>query len=272
MLENLCGKYFGKWKVIEESKRINGRLFSLCECQCDKNTIRLVRNDQLKSGKSSGCGCFKIKHGMSYDRIYKEWYGMNYRCYQENCSCYDRYGGRGISVCKEWNKDNQDSLNNFTKWALENGYSNNLSIERIDVNGNYEPSNCTWITMKKQANNKRNTVRIPFEDGEKTLCDLSRESNIKRETILNRYNKGYSGKDLVFDGIINNTSGIIGISYSNSQNNWRAYINQDGKRIELGRRKDKEKAIKLRLEAELKLYGENSPQFDLFDKYGIGRE
>ena len=158
------------------------------------------------------------------------------------------------------------------KWALENGYSDSLSIERIDVDGNYEPNNCTWITMKKQANNKRNTIRISFEGEEKTLCDLSRESNIKRETILKRYSKGYNGKDLIFDRIINNTSGIIGVSYSNSQNNWRAYINKDGKRVELGRRKDKEKAIRLRLKAELELYGENSPQFELFDKYGIRKE
>mgnify|MGYP003591099559 CR=1 FL=1 len=109
--------------------------------------------------------------------------------------------------------------------------------------------------MKKQAYNKRDTIKIEIDGEIKTLCDISRESGIGRSTILKRYKNGYKGKDLLFDGIINNTSGTIGISYSNSQNNWRAYINVDGKRIELGRRKDKNKAIRLRKEAELKYYG-----------------
>ena len=149
-----------------------GRIYYECECSCSKKTKRLVRNDQLKRGTSKGCGCYKIKHGKSHDRIYRIWYGMNRRCSVESETCYYRYGGLGISVCNEWNWNNKNGLDNFYKWTLENGYEDYLTIERKNVYGNYEPSNCSWITMFEQANNKRDTIKIEIEGETKTLCDI----------------------------------------------------------------------------------------------------
>ena len=113
------------------------------------------------------------------------------------------------------------------------------------------------LSYELAKNSCSQELREKVLNGEiKTLCDISRESGINRETILKRYKSGYNGNDLIFNGIIDNTSGTVGVSYSNSQNNWRAYINVDGKRIELGRRKNKEDAIKLRKDAEVKYFGE----------------
>ncbi len=254
--ENLKGRVFNNWTVISDPIYKDGRTYYECECSCSKKTRKIVRSDQLKNNSSRGCGCYKIKHGKAYDRIYRIWYGMNRRCSVESESCYYRYGELGISVCDEWSWNNKNGLDNFYKWALENGYEDSLTIERKNVYGNYEESNCCWITMFEQANNKRDTIKIEIDGKTKTLCDIARESGIGRETILKRYKSGYRGKDLLVDGIINNTSGVVGVSYSNSQNNWRAYINVGGNRIELGRRKNKEDAIKLRKEAEEKYFKE----------------
>lgn len=118
--------------------------------------------------------------------IYRRYNHMRRRCYNEKDHNYKNYGGRGIKICDEWLND----FETFYKWALENGYKKELTIDRIDVNGNYEPSNCRWITMKEQQRNRRTNVRITFNGVTKTQVEWAEELGITGSTIRDRINKG----------------------------------------------------------------------------------
>lgn len=129
----------------------NHRVF-LCECDCgNTKTVEPIHWDRetIKS-----CGCLhdsqKLEHSEELDRLRRIHNGMIQRCYNKNCDAYINYGGRGISICPEWHDREV-----FIEWALSHGYSNELSIDRINVNGNYEPSNCRWADQKTQTNNRR---------------------------------------------------------------------------------------------------------------------
>lgn len=126
----------------------------------------------------------------SNKRLRKIWESMKERCYYTKHKYYSDYGGRGISICDEW----MDYIC-FAKWAFRNGYSDNLTIDRIDVNGNYEPSNCRWIPMKEQHSNKRNNHFV-IVDGEKmTLAQCSEKYGIPKSTVRYRANKGRDVRD-----------------------------------------------------------------------------
>ena len=115
-------------------------------------------------------------------RIYQEWYNINRRCSDVKDKSYEYYGGRGITVCEEWL-----SYDNFYEWAMANGYDDTLTIDRMDVNGNYEPSNCRWITRKEQMRNTRKNIYI---EG-KCLSQIAEENSIPIGVIVNRYHRGY---------------------------------------------------------------------------------
>ncbi len=185
--ENLAGKRFGRLVAVDEVHK-NGLLY--CNCVCDCGNITEVLPSHLKRGLIRSCGCLRSetskkmmkKHGMKNTRIYKIWIEMRARCTNENYDSYKDYGGRGISVCPEW----KNSFENFRDWAFNNGYSDVLTLDRIDVNGNYEPTNCRWATYEEQANNKRTNKIIEYKGEKKTLAEWAREVGINYVTLHRR--------------------------------------------------------------------------------------
>lgn len=159
----MVGKRFGRLQVIKEAFSNRSGFHYICKCDCGTIT-KPIKGANLRNGRSKSCGCLQkeiitqrvTSHQKSRSRLYGVWSGMRHRCNNKNASKYNFYGGRGISVCDEWN----NSFENFYQWAMENGYDENAkrgdcTLDRIDTNGNYEPSNCRWVDMKIQSNNTR---------------------------------------------------------------------------------------------------------------------
>lgn len=170
-----------------------------CECACGK--IIEVQAQHLRTGNTSSCGCKKVelqnkarmKHGLSKTRIFNIWQGMKARCYNSKTVGYENYGGRGISVCSEWLND----FMCFYEWSINNGYSEELSIDRIDVNGNYEPSNCRWADDETQANNKRNNIIITHNGETMNLSQWAKKLDIPVHVLINRRNLGWSDERIL---------------------------------------------------------------------------
>lgn len=175
----------------------------LCRCSCDNYT--LVTTTDLKSGHVKSCGCLKIemtiernknnsyaKHGQSRTRIYRIWQLMKDRCSNVNRDRYKDYGGRGITYCKEW-----VDFKCFYSWAIDNGYKENLTIDRINVNGNYEPNNCRWITNKEQQNNKRYHHLFLFNGEIKNLAQWGEETGLPYDIIWRRIQDGFDSSEVL---------------------------------------------------------------------------
>lgn len=212
-LIDLTGQRFGKLTVESYAGKNNRRnaLWN-CSCVCGKPTIAI--GSDLRSGHTKSCGCsrsealisynkseekrartselnkkYKSTHGMRYTRLYKEWRSMINRCTATRWRDYDNYGGRGITVCDEW----MSSFEAFRDWALENGYRDDLTLDRREVNGDYCPDNCRWITMAAQANNKRTSLYLEFNGERKTAKEWADELGLNYSTLYSRITtKGWS--------------------------------------------------------------------------------
>lgn len=186
---DLTGRKFGKWTCMRKDSERTGRLSRwICRCDCGKEKSVLRRS--LISGNSKGCGCDRGEnmakvntvHGMCNTRLYNIWKNMRKRCHSENSTSYKNYGGRGIFVCEEW----RYSFENFKDWALENGYADDLTIDRVDVNGGYCPENCRWTTYKVQGRNRTCNILITYKGETKTLSEWSEIAGINWHTLYGR--------------------------------------------------------------------------------------
>ena len=166
-----------------------------CICDCGEETT--VSGSKLIRGITKSCGCIgrtisrkrmTTNNGYSKTRIYSIYIGIKRRCCNPEDKSYPHYGGRGIKICDEWLKDSKV----FIEWAKSNGYNDNLSIDRIDVNGNYEPKNCRWVTAKSQANNRTNNLFITFEGKTMTAAEWCESKGWNRHVIPARLKKGWS--------------------------------------------------------------------------------
>lgn len=148
---------FGYLTVLKRQGSRWGKSLWLCQCDCGNLCERTAA--QLKLNENPSCGCMTSltqsqaysTHGQTHTRLYRIWKNMKQRCYNEKIPYYHYYGGKGIKVCSEW----LDSFENFYNWSLSNGYTDELTIDRIDGDGNYEPNNCRWVDMFVQNRNKR---------------------------------------------------------------------------------------------------------------------
>lgn len=193
---DLKGMKFGRWTVLclDETPHKGKACYWVCQCEC--GTIRSVRGDGLVNGTSKSCGCLKReisainvsknhKHKMSGTRIYHEWQSMKDRCFNENNSRWSRYGGRGITVCDGWKNDFQT----FYDWAIANGYQDDLTLDRIDNDGNYCPENCRWATQVEQGRNRRTNIEITIGNSTRTLTEWCEIFQIDYKAAYARYKR-----------------------------------------------------------------------------------
>ncbi len=169
--------------------------FLVLECKCDCGNIVYIRPYQFVRGEYSSCGCSKkngeyftnFSHRLSGEKLYKVWNTMRRRCYVPTDKKYKSYGARGIIVCDEWLNDYMV----FREWAMSNGYKENLSLDRIDNDGNYEPNNCRWTTRSVQQRNRRNCKQITYHGKTQCLADWCDELKLDYKTIDNRLLNGW---------------------------------------------------------------------------------
>lgn len=192
------GHVFGRWTALS---RISGQRKWLCKCEC--GTVKTVSTSHLRQGKSKSCGCLDRElasaraktHGMSGTAEHRTWMSMKDRCCRANAAHYECYGGRGITVCDRW-------LNSFESFYDDMGPKPSVhhSIDRIDVNGNYEPGNCRWATIKQQRRNRRTNIIVSYFGKEVCLAEAAELCGISRYTLSKRIKLGWEG-DRLFSAV-----------------------------------------------------------------------
>ncbi len=185
--KDLTGLRFGRLTVIDKVGITNQGARgsrSVWRCKCDCGNYKDVIRNSLVCGNTKSCGCLEeetkksmhIKHGMAKTRLYRIWCGMRDRCNRSNNSDYTHYGGRGIKVCSEWDGD----FTKFKEWAIQNGYTEDLTIDRINTDGDYCPENCRWATRKEQTRNRQITKKI-------SIAEIAEIDGISYQEAYNKY-------------------------------------------------------------------------------------
>lgn len=189
------GDVFNRWTVTSPVFHNSGHCSVWCRCQCGTERIVIIRN--LRENRSKSCGCFSfeqfkkrsVHHGKTRTKIYRAWRNILTRCYYKNSNQFSNYGGRGITVCERWMK--------FENFYADMGDppSDKHQIDRIDVDGNYCPENCRWLTQKEQLKNKTNTVHIIIDGQKVGLLDECERRGFNSRQIENLRRRIYRGWD-----------------------------------------------------------------------------
>lgn len=182
------GAKYGKLTIIKtyyKEMKNRERKFALCKCDC--GNITEVRFDCLTNNNTQSCGCMNTidrekPNSIRKHKLYRVYYSVKERCYNERNKAYKYYGGRGIKMCDEWLK-----YENFLSWALTHRYEEGLQLDRIDCNGNYEPNNCRWVDSSTNNYNKRNNILVLYKDGWRTIQYISDKENISWNTAYYKY-------------------------------------------------------------------------------------
>ena len=188
----IIGEKFGRLKVLKNIGLKNGRVYVTCLCDC--GNIKDMPYGRIRNGRIYSCGCYNKEvtrkmmqtHKLSNSKLYKIFSSMKQRCYNPNNKKYRLYGYRGIKIYNEWLSDFEE----FYKWAINNGYKEGLSIDRIDCNGNYEPGNCRWATPKQQSNNLRKNIIISYKGVHGTISEVAELLNIPYHRLYMRLYRG----------------------------------------------------------------------------------
>lgn len=200
---DLTGRRFGRLTVISHHHK-NSYDVSYWLCKCDCGKVKVVRGSAMTTGIVKSCGCYNqelrhlrktnFKHGFSHkERLYDIWENMKRRCNSPKNARYDFYGGKGISVCNEWLHD----YVSFRLWALSNGYSDSLTIDRINNNGNYEPSNCRWATAKVQENNMSRNHILYYNGVSHTISEWASILGMTYSAVNHRVQRRWSMERIV---------------------------------------------------------------------------
>lgn len=202
--KDLTGQTFGRMYVdgrAPDGVRSNGKPMIQWYCHCTECGYKVILNaSKLSATKKTNSGCNKCrgkdtarretKHGLINHPLYGKYHDIRQRCENPNCDHYHNYGGRGIKICDEWS--GKDGFINFYNWSISHGWSKGLEIDRIDVNGNYCPENCRYITHKEQYRNKQSTRKLIYNGEERTIQELSRISGVSASEIYYRVKNGWS--------------------------------------------------------------------------------
>ena len=188
-VKDITGQKFGRLTVIKFLRIEKHKAIWLCKCECGNLTG--VTISCLTNGNTKSCGCLRKErnieshktHGQSRSRLYYIWNHMKSRCYNKNHKDYKNYGGRGIKICDEW----QDNFQAFYDWSMSHGYDDTLTIDRIDNNGNYEPNNCRWVTVKQQNRNRRSNINFTCNGETHCLMDWCKILGLNYNTVYNRF-------------------------------------------------------------------------------------
>lgn len=195
--KDLTGKRFGRLVCLRDAGRDQSRCV-LWHCKCDCGRVITVRSNSLLTGNTQSCGCLqreaarreaasRTTHNACYTRVYRIWAHLKERCLNPNCKSYRRYGGRGIAVCDQWLE-----FEHFHRWAMANGYADNLTIDRIDNDGPYSPENCRWVGKVTQANNTCLNHVIHYRGERMTVAQAARRFKIPATRLYGRLQAGWT--------------------------------------------------------------------------------